>query len=57
LNSGANEAVDRIRAAIRDIPDFPKPGIVFKDITPVLSNAELFGTVIQPSSIAIDPCA
>jgi adenine phosphoribosyltransferase len=31
----AREAVD-LRAHIRDIPDFPKPGIVFKDITPLL---------------------
>jgi adenine phosphoribosyltransferase len=28
-----------LRALIRDIPDFPKPGIVFKDITPLLLNA------------------
>jgi adenine phosphoribosyltransferase len=33
---------DRIRDAVRDVPDFPKPGIVFKDITPVLADAELF---------------
>jgi adenine phosphoribosyltransferase len=33
---------DAIRAAIRDVPDFPKPGIVFKDITPLLANARLF---------------
>ncbi|HEY7234271.1 MAG TPA: adenine phosphoribosyltransferase [Gemmatimonadaceae bacterium] len=32
----------RIRRAIRDIPDFPKPGITFKDITPLLSDAALF---------------
>ncbi|HKW10215.1 MAG TPA: adenine phosphoribosyltransferase [Gemmatimonadaceae bacterium] len=32
----------RIRHAIRDIPDFPKPGIMFKDITPLLSDAVLF---------------
>ena len=31
-----------IRAAIRDVPDFPKPGIMFKDITPLLANPELF---------------
>jgi adenine phosphoribosyltransferase len=31
-----------IRRAIRDIPDFPKPGIVFKDITPLLANPKLF---------------
>ena len=32
----------RLRAAIRDVPDFPKPGIVFKDITPLLRDADLF---------------
>ena len=32
----------RLRGAIRDIPDFPKRGIVFKDITPVLMAPELF---------------
>jgi adenine phosphoribosyltransferase len=30
-----------LRAAIRDIPDFPRPGIVFKDITPVLGHSRL----------------
>lgn len=34
--------VEAIRAAIRDVPDFPKPGIIFKDITPVLADSELF---------------
>ena len=37
--------VGRIRSAIRDVPDFPKPGIVFKDITPLLANPELFRDV------------
>jgi adenine phosphoribosyltransferase len=32
---------------IRDIPDFPKPGIVFKDITPVLRDAAAFQQVID----------
>ncbi len=31
-----------VRSHIRDIPDFPKPGIVFKDITPLLANGPLF---------------
>ena len=31
---------DRLKALIRDVPDFPKPGIVFKDIAPVLSDAQ-----------------
>lgn len=33
---------DAVRAQIRDVADFPKAGIVFKDITPVLSDAALF---------------
>lgn len=32
--------MERIRARIRDIPDFPKPGILFKDITPVIQDPE-----------------
>lgn len=36
-----------IRTAIRDIPDFPKPGIVFKDITPLLGNGPLFARTID----------
>jgi len=31
-----------LEEAIRDIPDFPKPGVVFKDITPILSDPVLF---------------
>lgn len=33
---------DALRAAVRDVVDFPKPGIVFKDITPILANGPLF---------------
>jgi adenine phosphoribosyltransferase len=36
-----------IRSAIRDIHEFPKPGIVFKDITPLLSNGRLFGKTVD----------
>lgn len=32
----------RLAQTLRDVPDFPKPGIVFKDITPVLADAALF---------------
>ena len=34
-----------VRRAVRDIPDFPKAGILFKDITPVLADAALFARV------------
>ena len=36
-----------IEQAIRTIPDFPKPGILFKDITPVLADPRLFAGVIE----------
>jgi adenine phosphoribosyltransferase len=36
-----------IKRLIVDVPDFPKPGIVFKDITPVLANPAAFGAVIE----------
>ena len=39
--------LQKLTAAIRDIPDFPKPGIVFKDITPVLSDPVLFGYAVD----------
>jgi adenine phosphoribosyltransferase len=31
-----------LRAAVRDVVDFPKPGIIFKDITPILADGQLF---------------
>ena len=36
----------QLRATIRDIPDFPKPGILFRDIAPVLADARLFRAAI-----------
>ena len=40
-------SLDRLRRTIRDIPDFPQPGIVFKDITPVLSDPALLSLAIS----------
>jgi adenine phosphoribosyltransferase len=40
-----------LRAAIRDVPDFPKPGIVFKDITPLLGDAPLFRVSLDLLSV------
>src|SRR5205085_7667648 len=36
------DMLDKLRAGIRDVPDFPKKGIIFKDITPILSDHRLF---------------
>jgi len=37
-----SDTVEKLRVAVRDVPDFPKKGIVFKDITPVLNDPILF---------------
>jgi adenine phosphoribosyltransferase len=39
--------VNRVKQLIRTVPDFPKPGIRFRDITPLLANAAAFGEVIH----------
>lgn len=41
------ERIARIRRLIRDVPDFPKPGILFKDITPLLASHEGFVTCLD----------
>ena len=38
---------DQLSKAIRDVPDFPKAGILFKDITPILADARLFAGSID----------
>jgi adenine phosphoribosyltransferase len=43
---GSN-ALKKLRASVRDVPDFPKKGIVFKDITPILSDPALFRASIN----------
>ena len=46
-NSSASDELEaRIRSALRDVPDFPKPGILFKDITPLLADVSLFTQVV-----------
>ena len=40
-------AVVELASLIRDVPDFPKPGIVFKDITPLLADREAFRATID----------
>src|SRR6266550_586975 len=43
----ANATLSAIQSAIRDVPDFPKPGIVFKDITPLLMDAKLLAATVE----------
>lgn len=43
----ADALEQRILATLRDIPDFPEPGVSFKDITPVIADAQLFAEVVR----------
>src|SRR2546426_4033527 len=49
----AEETLSKLRAAVRDVPDFPKAGIIFKDITPILKDGALFRASID---IFLDHC-
>ncbi len=40
-------SIDTLQKAIRDIPDFPKPGILFKDITPLLQHPDYFRDTVD----------
>jgi adenine phosphoribosyltransferase len=46
MTTETNDRVD-LKAHIRDIPDFPKPGILFRDITPLLANPHAFEAAIN----------
>jgi adenine phosphoribosyltransferase len=39
--------VEALRAKVRDVPDFPQPGILFRDITPLLADAAAFRTAVD----------
>ncbi len=39
-------SVDELKGIIRDVPDFPKPGILFKDITPLVAHPRAFRTAV-----------
>ena len=41
------DSVSILSAAVRDVQDFPKPGILFKDITPILSDGRLFRMAVD----------
>jgi adenine phosphoribosyltransferase len=43
----------KLKAAIRDIPDFPKPGILFKDITPILKDAALCNDIVNAFALEL----
>nr|WP_239311879.1 MULTISPECIES: adenine phosphoribosyltransferase [unclassified Frankia] len=46
--------MDVLRAHIRDVPDFPKPGVIFKDIAPLLTTPAAFAVVIDALADTVD---
>jgi adenine phosphoribosyltransferase len=53
--SNPSPGIADITRAIRNVPDFPKPGIQFKDITPVLADARLFAACIDLLTAHVKP--
>ncbi|GAA2758099.1 adenine phosphoribosyltransferase [Actinopolymorpha rutila] len=45
--SGIRSADRLVAELVRDVPDYPKPGVVFKDITPLLADPEAFGHTVE----------
>ena len=43
----SSSLADRVRARVRDVPDYPQPGVTFRDITPLLADGPLFGEVVR----------
>ena len=44
-----------ITTHVRDVPDYPKPGVLFKDITPLLGDADAFGDVVEAMAATFGP--
>jgi adenine phosphoribosyltransferase len=53
----AGDAARRLRGLIRDIPDFPEKGIVFKDITPLMADAQALRLAVQGLAELAKPLA
>ena len=50
----SSDAEAHLRSYIRDIPDYPKPGIIFKDITPLLASSEAFAEATKRMAVPFD---
>src|SRR5499427_9666870 len=55
-SAGAGDELTRlITTLIRDVPDYPQPGVVFKDITPLLADGKAFAAVIDALAATYGP--
>ena len=51
----ANSLEQQVRALVRDVPDFPKPGILFRDLTPVMRDPQAWKQVMEGMQQALAP--
>jgi adenine phosphoribosyltransferase len=49
------DIVALIKTYVRDIPDYPQAGVMFKDITPLLGDCDAFGSVVEALSASFGP--
>jgi adenine phosphoribosyltransferase len=50
-----DELTKLISTLVRDIPDYPQPGVVFKDITPLLADSQAFSAVVDALAVVYGP--
>ena len=50
----SSDVLENLRTGVRDVPDFPKKGIIFKDITPILKDGRLFRSSVD---LFLEQCA
>ena len=56
MTSQAGDELTRlISTLVRDVPDYPQPGVVFKDITPLLGDGKAFATVVDALAATCGP--
>ncbi len=55
MSANHDDRLARISARIRDVPDFPKPGILFKDVTPLLGDGAALRTTIDLLAERVGP--
>jgi len=56
LQAGAGDELTRlITTLVRDVPDYPQPGVVFKDITPLLADGKAFAAVVDALAASYGP--
>jgi adenine phosphoribosyltransferase len=54
-DQAGDELTELIKTRVRDIPDYPQHGVVFKDITPLLADGPAFGAVVRALAAAFGP--